>query len=141
GKIDRKNVAEDSSFNFLRLGATYRPVPDVSLGISGRYLDENYDGDEEDRERYGILMSARKRFDGMFLGMSNWSIRVFFRAEKEEFEGDRNDDINSAGVSVVSYFRPNSYLRTSLRVFDRTSNFAEFDDSDTVFSLEAGMEF
>ena len=141
GKIDRKNVAEDSSFNFVRLGATYRPIPDLSIGISARYLDENYDGFEDDRERYGVRLGAQKSFDGAFLNMMDWSIQGFLRAEREEFDSGRSDDINGAGLSVVSYFRPDSYVRTSIRVFDRKSSISAFDDSDTVVSLEAGMEF
>ncbi len=141
GTIDRKNIAEDSDFNFFRLGATYRPVPDLSLGISARYLDENFEGIEDDRERYGIRLAARKGFDGTFLGMTDWSVRGFLRLEREEFESGRDDDIQGAGVSLTSYFRPNSYVRSSLSVFDRSSSIPAFDDQDTVFSLEAGMEF
>lgn len=141
GKIDRKNIAEDSDFSQVRVGASYRAQPDLTLGLWARYLNEDFDGVEDDRERYGVRLGIRKGFGEAFLGMQDWSVSGFLRLEKEDFDSGRSDDLNSAGVSVKSYFRPNSYIRTSLSVFDRDSSFNVFDDTDTFFSLEAGVEF
>ena len=141
GRISRDGFGNDSRFGSARAGATFSPADNLSVGITARYLTEDFDTPGDDRERYGLRLGVRQSFDGTWLGMEDWSVSGFLRYEIEDFDSGREDDLRATGVSIRSYFRPNAYVNTSLRVFDRASSIAVFDDEDTVFTLEAGVEF
>ena len=141
GETDRYGGAPDSSFTSGRAGGTLKVGSNTSLGLSLRYLNEDFDLGGADRERIGVRLAARHNFDGSLLGMENWSVRGFARLDKEDYEFDRDDNLVGLGVSVRTYFRPDSFVSGSVRIFDRSSNIPIFDDRDTLFALEVGMEF
>ena len=141
GETDRYGGAPDSSFTSGRVGGTLKVGSNSSLGFSVRYLNENFDTGGADRERIGVRLAARHNFAGSFLGMENWSVRSFARFDKEDYEFDRDDELVGLGITLRTYFRPDSFVSGSVRIFDRSSSIPIFDDRDTLFALEVGMEF
>ena len=141
GTTDRSDETPDSSFVAGRIGGSFRISPKSSIGLSIRYLNEDFDTGGEDRERVGVRLAAGHAFDGELLGLENWSIRGFARYDQETYEFDREDELFGLGASVKTYFRPDSFVRASVSMFDRSSNLSALDDQDVRFAVEFGMEF
>lgn len=141
GRIDRDGTGIDSRFLSATAGAAFEPARNLSVGVSLRHIDEDFEAGEADRRRTGIRLGVQRTFDEAFLGLENWSLSGYTSYARETRDGGRDDDIVGYGVAARAFFRSNSYVRTSINGFDRSSSEPGLGDSDTILAVEVGMEF
>ena len=141
GQLYRDGDLPDASYVGARLGASFDTGRGTTGGAVLRYFDENADLAGDDRERIGLRLVASQALGSGWLGLDDWSLSGFAASIPTATATAATKKLWQPGLWVRSYFSSNGYVKTSFRVFDRSSNDPAFEATESVLSVEVGTEF
>ncbi|MEM7778008.1 MAG: tetratricopeptide repeat protein, partial [Pseudomonadota bacterium] len=142
GHVFRSDAGFDSSYTSAQFGAQFRATQRTGFRATVRFLDEDEDDGGNDLTRWTGILGFNHDVASPFLGLGeSWSVSGFSRLDSDDYADGREDDVTGIGVSLMTNLNDTTFVTAGVRRFERTSTDPVFDESNTIISLEAGLEF